>query len=83
MTLTEARLLREVKKGCTYRRLAEIFYPADHPGHGNQGYGEDLCKEALEVLYPGKNLWQTGGREESATFALDNTSRFGAFYWWE
>lgn len=85
MTINEARLIREIKKGCTYRRLAEIYYTQDDPAYGNQGYGEDLCKEALSILYPDKSgLFSVGVNEkEDAKFGIENKSRVGDFFWWE
>jgi len=79
----EARLIREIKRGCTYRRLAEIYYPIDHNGHGNQLYGEDLCKEACGAL--GINWAFSGFPPPPLTPEFDavNKSRIGDFYWWE
>jgi len=82
MTIHEARLIREIKKGCTYRRLAEIYYPEDHVRHGNQGYGKDLCKSALDVLYPGEHLW-VDCSDKNSKFGIDNKSKIGDFFWWE
>lgn len=83
MTLNEARLIRDIKKRSTYRYLAEVWYSKSEPGHGNQGYGQDLCKEALEILYPGKDIWRLGNASESIQFDCDNMSYLGEFYWWE
>jgi hypothetical protein len=85
MTAHEARLIRELKKRCTYRRLAEIFYAEGELGYGVQGYGEDLCKEALEVLYPrkGEAIWATSACGEDARFGIENKSAIGDFFWWE
>lgn len=87
MTINEARLIREIKKRCTYRRLAEIYYPEDDPGHSNQGYGEDLCKEALETLYPDKNYWCSPPKftepYECLYFNEENFSKINDHYWWE
>jgi hypothetical protein len=85
MTLNEARLIREVKKGCTYRRLTEIYYPELHDGHGNQGWGDELCFEAFKVLYPHLEVHPftiEPGRYGDC-FDMDNKSRIGEFYWWE
>lgn len=82
MTINEARLIREIKKGCTYRRLAEIYYSPSQDGHGIQGYGEDLCKTALKILYPKYDVWKKGP-PKSARFGLENKSDIGDFYWWE
>lgn len=84
MTLAEARMIRALKRRCTYRYLAEVFYPPEDPGHGNQGYGEDLCKEALEVLYPGESvsLWMNEGKP-GEQFELENKSHCGEYFWWE
>lgn len=85
MTLNEARMIREIKKGCTYRRLAEIYYPPEHQYHGIQGCGEDLCREALTVLYPNDDVWMMFCPEEKlgSQFDIDNLSRCFLGYWWE
>lgn len=83
MTIHEALLIREIKKRTTYRRLAEVYYPVDHDGHGNQGYGEDLCREALDIIYPNRDIWRSKDKDQSAQFGLDNKSYIGEFYWWE
>ena len=51
MNKRTARLIRELKRGCSYRRLAEIYYPKYHDGHGNQGFGDELCFKAFKVLF--------------------------------
>lgn len=84
MTIHEARMIRELKKRCTMRRLAEIYYPETQDAHGVYGYGEDLVKEALETLYPGMKLWGESVRpDHGAKFREDNLSYLGGFYWWE
>lgn len=89
MTIHEARLIREVKKRCTYRRLAEVFYPEGEISHGVQLEGQDLCIQALEILYPGENIWSQGIPEKlkNLNFEEDNRSWFGGriadYYWWE
>lgn len=91
MTINEARLIREVKRRCTYRRLAEIYYPETETGfHGMQMEGQDLCKEALKVLYPSHDIWQKGVPQElneHYKFDAENRSWFGGriadYYWWE
>jgi hypothetical protein len=80
MTINEARLIRELKKRCTYRALAEIYYSKDDLEYGNQLYGEDLCKEALEILYP---MTLTIKYKKTKKFQRDNKSYIGDFYWWE
>jgi hypothetical protein len=87
MTIHEARLIREIKKRCTYRRLAEIYYPVNDLGHGNQGYGEDLCIEAFKVLYPdlqhpfSLNLQQI--KDLGDKFQEDNEFYGAEYFWWE
>ena len=50
MTINEARLIAAISEGTCSRALAEIFYPAEHPFHGNQIAGSDLRKEAAAML---------------------------------
>lgn len=84
MTINEARLIREIKKRCTYRRLAEIYYSPFERGYGNQGYGEDLCKEALKILYPRNKIWSGKSKLLSnKAFLYINLSYLGEFFWWE
>jgi hypothetical protein len=84
MNIHEARLIREIKKRCTYRRLAEIFYPEKDPGHGNQGYGEDLCRYAVLTLYPDRKIWSGKSRLlQNKRFIEMNKSYVGEFFWWE
>lgn len=85
MNINEARLIREIKKGCTYRRLAEIYYLEHDVLHGKQFSGEDLCKQALNTLYPNVDLWGMEYPEKrfGKNFKEDNLSYFGNFYWWE
>lgn len=84
MTIREARLIRELKKRCTYRRLAEIFYTKKENGYGNQLYGKDLCLEAFKTLYPKKkHPFTINVVKESNKFKEDNKSYLGDFYWWE
>lgn len=80
MTLEVAEWVRELKRTCTYRYLAEQFYPADHWGHGNQLAGMDLCSEACKVLGINPNYWPFGVYPE---FDKKNKSHIGDFYWWE
>lgn len=82
MTVNLARLIREVKRGCTFRRLAEIYYPREHELYGIQMAGEDLCKQALKVLYPGIDVY-TSVLRTHFRFKEENMSRLGDFYWWE
>lgn len=84
MTINQARLIRELKRRCTYRRLAEIYYPEGHDSYGVQEAGDDLCLEAFKVLYPGLPHpfeIQLGTYGES--FDSQNKSHIGEFYWWE
>lgn len=84
MTLYEARLIRELKKGCTYRRLAEIYYPETSPYHGNQGFGQDLCVAAFSVLYPAMGMaFNVNFADQSEEFRDQNRSRIGNYAWWE
>lgn len=86
MTINEARLIRAIKRRATYRALAEIYYPKDHPGHGNQLFGEDLCREALDALYPGHLVPSNSLKENGVPtkeFDEENKSFVGDFYWWE
>jgi hypothetical protein len=52
MTIHEARLIGHIKTTgiCTYRALAEIFYPKGHELWGVQWAGEDLCREAAALM---------------------------------
>ena len=77
MTLEEALKIREIKRRCTYRALAEKWYPKGEPCHGNQGCGEGLCQEALKVLYPNDDIWMMYKPEMKfgKQFVLDNCSQ--------
>ena len=77
MTINEARLIREIKKRCTYRRLAEI--------HGSGECGDDLCFEAFKLLYPKlkRHPFQFRYGKQAKKFDEDNKSLIGDFYWWE
>lgn len=82
MNKESALLIKKLKLGCTYRRLAEIYYPEDHDLHGMQFAGEELCEEAFKALYPDREMRdQVMG--EDPPFDKDNKSTFGDFYWWE
>lgn len=86
MTIYEARLIREIKKRATYRRLTEIYYSKKEPGYGNQLFGQDLCHEALNLLYPGFSNMDQNTRNKlnkNKKFYSDNKSHIGDFYWWE
>ena len=80
MTINEARMIREIKRRCTYRRLAEIYYPEKSNGHGNQMFGQDLCREACDTL--GID-WQRPYDARRKKFNAVNQSYLGKFYWWE
>jgi hypothetical protein len=79
MTPEEALNIRELKKTCTYRALAEIMYPESDRLHGNQTAGSELCKEALKVLYPDYDVWTMYMPEMrfGKQFVIDNCSKFG------
>lgn len=85
MTINEARLIRHIKRSSTYRALAEIYYSANHNGHGNQLYGKDLCIKAFAVLYPHrrKHPFEYEYGKQSEQFEAENKSLVGDFYWWE
>lgn len=76
MKIEGAQKIKELKKYCTYRRLAEIIYPENDPLHGNQGAGEELCREALKVLYPDDDVWMMYMPEQKfgKDWFLDNVS---------
>jgi len=81
-TIEEAKLIREIKKGCSFRRLAEIYYPADHPLHGNQIAGTDLCEAALKALGIDRN--DPRFQNPPASREDENCSRiYRPFWWWE
>lgn len=80
MSVHEARLIRELKKNCSYRRLAEIYYsPRDHL-YGIQMAGEDLCVMACAALGIDRNISYPSGMQ---VFDEDNRSYIGSFWWWE
>jgi hypothetical protein len=85
MTREEALLVREIKKGCTYRRLAEIWFDSpEHPLHGlrgNQLAGEDLCRQACAAL--GIDWMHPPEYGDDPAFDAENTSSVGEFYWWD
>lgn len=82
MTLREARLIREIKKRCTYRRLAEIYFEPTHAHSGMQFAGEELCEDAFSVLYPDLDLSKIEfGKDKE--FDSENKSYIGDFFWWE
>lgn len=80
MTINEARLIREIKKWCTYRYLAEVYYPDTDWEHGVQCAGEDLCKEALAILYPGRNIWALGALK---SIKFSKANKVDDHFWWE
>ncbi len=87
MTYEEALELREIKRGCTFRRLAELYYPKDHELHGRQYAGVDLCMEALRALNIEFNgtitIYVPVEKYSSPKFDAENKSYLGDFYWWE
>ena len=51
MTIHEARLICELRlRQYSLRALAEVFLPPGHPQHGNQGEGQEILREATDVL---------------------------------
>jgi hypothetical protein len=57
MTINEARMICELRlRQYTLRALAEVFYRPNHPMHGNQGEGEELLREATEILGRGPGM---------------------------
>lgn len=78
MTLEEALKIREVKRRCTYRALAEKWYPKDDLCHGNQMCGQDLCRDALKLIYPDDDVWMMFMPEMKfgKQFVIDNCSQF-------
>lgn len=84
MTINEARLIRELKRRCSYRRLAAAYYPEEHDGHGNEGWGEELCFEAFMTLYPDLgHPFELKPENVDDRFNKENKSYIGDFYWWE
>lgn len=55
MTEFEARMICELRKRYSLRALAEAYYPPNHPGHGNQLDGDELIKEATDLLGRSRN----------------------------
>lgn len=82
MTKEEAELIRKIKKGCTYRKLASTIYPLLDDRHGMGWAGEELCEDAFKVPYPNIDLGNIQWGLD-ASFDQDNKSHFGEFYWWE
>lgn len=84
MTIYEARLIREVKRRCTYRYLAEVYYCSGDVAYGIQMEGYDLCIEAFKILYPKKpHPCKLIKKRFSKKFIQENKSKVGDFYWWE
>lgn len=86
MSINEARLIKHIKKGCTYRRLAEIYYTKENELHGMQWSGQDLCREACDVLGINWRNPPKGNKE----FDEENQSRLSKglpeadfFYWFD
>jgi len=71
MTIHEARMIRELRRGHTWRALAHVYYPKGHPGHGNQLYGNDLTREAAKILGMSPQDLDEGKGSK------------GEFSWWE
>lgn len=88
MTLQEAEKVRSLKKRCTYRALAEKWYPQKHNLHGNQMAGQDLCRDACKLL--GIDWMRGYVPGEDPEFDRLNLSEFSSmigssdqYYWWE
>jgi hypothetical protein len=82
LTEIECKRIREIKRGCTYRRLAEVWYPDPAEDlHGNQLAGEDLCREACAVL--GIDWMHPPEFPSTPEFDQVNKSYHGDFYWWD
>jgi hypothetical protein len=51
MSINEARLIVSLRQArYSLRAIAEAWYPHDHPFHGNQGEGQELLREACDLL---------------------------------
>lgn len=83
MTKEDALKIRDLKKGCTYRRLAAQWYPINDPRHGDWYEGRELCRKAFAVLYPEKSLLKIQYGEEGEAFDSENKSHFGDHYWFD
>lgn len=81
MDIRTARLIREIKRRCTYRRLAEIYYEPNENEYGNQIFGTDLCYEACAAL--GIDWMKPYMIGKDQDFDKENVSYLGNFYWWE
>ncbi len=80
VSLVHALGIRKVKRGCTFRRLAELYVPKGHVWHGNQLFGMELVDRALKALEIDINKIEFG---QDAEFDAENKSHSGDFYWWE
>lgn len=78
ITLREARHIRDVKKGCTYRALAEYVLSEDEGCYGHQWAGEMICNMALKKLYPEHDIkWMDyPGAKFGDSFDRENLSLF-------
>jgi hypothetical protein len=74
MHIGEARMIREIKKGCDYRELARIYWPENHRYHAIPMWGENLVHTACRLL--GISL------SKPPPLNKDTKSRLGEFYWW-
>ena len=87
MQINEARLIRHIKRGCTFRKLAEIYYEKNDPRSGNQLCGVELCQDALTALGIENGGLVTIGVDipqyKSKQFDKENLSYGSNYYWWE
>lgn len=88
MTVDDANKVRNFKRLCTYRKLAELWYDPNHPLHGNQLAGQDLCRDACEAL--GIDWMRSYEFGQDPEFDELNKSHFPGklgtgenYYWWE
>lgn len=88
MTKKTARLIRAIKMRCSYRYLAEVYY-GDYLGNKiTQLDGEELVREAIDVLYPDRDLWagcqpQFKNAKDKYKFNTLNKRPGSDTYWWE
>jgi hypothetical protein len=54
MDIHTARVIAELRTiGYSWRAIAEVYYPPENDFHGDQGDGQELCREAAIVLRAG------------------------------
>lgn len=74
-TKRDAIIFREIKKRCTYRRIAEIYLSEKDPVYGHQWVGEMLCLKVLDMLYPNQKI-RNFDPSFGVEFIADNVSRW-------